>query len=142
MANKRIPRIRSRFVVAVSIVLVGTAAVYVGYAGWRHYQSALDDSFRQAVLIRDIERVSMLGNVLMLLEDEERDKARQLMEFHLQYTLTHVDAASAHELAAESIAVPNLTVGVRRAREYALRHAMSGDAVQRAEKLLVALDAR
>ena len=140
MDDKHGPPVRRSFVVAISIVVVGAVAVYAGYSGWRHYQSAASDSVEQAVLIRDIDRVSLLGNVLVLLDDGEEEKARRLLEFDLQSTLEHVDLAAAGELAADSFAVPNLKSGVGQAHDYAQRRGMS--VAGRAEQLIVALDAR
>jgi ABC-type transporter Mla subunit MlaD len=131
--------IRGSFLGVVLIVVVGAAAAYLGYSGLRYHQSTVDESLREARLIRDIDRVSMIGNVLGLLEDGDEEKARELLEFYLRSTLNQVDRAGDDVSRVVSTAVPNLRVGVGRAREYAERHGMS-DAAAQAGRLFVVLD--
>ena len=122
------------------LVLAGLAA---GLAvGWGLAAGQADREMPPVVLVHQLETATLCALALSSLEADEGDKATLVLETWLASSLSEADRLLTSGVSpGESMAIPNLHEGVRRAVAYADRDAVSPALRQRAADVLAQLDA-
>jgi len=101
-----------------AIAMAAGAVLLGGLAGWRGHRSALDDAFRDGLLLGRVAEIAAVVNHLELVERGDEDKLRRLLEHELTYALDQAADLTREGGRLEGIGVPYLAEGLNRAAAY------------------------